>query len=166
MEVDVAAIAGLPGTATIYTNARQCATTIERLAERGIDTREVPALTLAAFFDRHGIERVDLLKVDIEGAEIDVLMAVPPEMLTRIGQITIEFHDFLDPGLADGTALVDQKLRDGGFHRIGFSRDTTDILYLNAALIGLSPLTRLFALARYKYARGLSRMIRARVGKR
>lgn len=166
VEIDVAAIAGSDGTATIFDNVGRCATAVATLAESGAGTREVPALTLAALFDRHGIERVDLLKVDIEGAEIDALLAAPREVLARVAQITIEFHDCLDPALADGTARVDRKLRDVGFRRIAFSRDTTDVLYLNAAVIPLSPLARLYLLARYKYPRGIGRMIRARGGTR
>ena len=164
VEIDVAAIAGSDGTATIFDNAERCATAVTTLAESGAGTREVPALTLVTFFDRHEIDRVDLLKVDIEGAEIDALLAAPREVLVRIAQITIEFHDCLEAAPADGTARVDRKLRDVGFNRIAFSRDTTDVLYLNAAVIPLSPLARLYLLVRYKYPRGIGRMIRARIG--
>lgn len=161
IEIEVAAIAGAEGTTTIFEEAGRCATAVATLSEKGVGTRDVPALTLAAFFDRHGIERVDLLKADIEGAEIDALLAAPREVLVCIAQITIEFHDSLDPTLADGTERVDDKLRDIGFRRIAFSRDTTDVLYLNTALIKLSTLGHLQMLARYKYPRGIGRMIRA-----
>jgi FkbM family methyltransferase len=164
VEIDVAAIAGSDGLAPIFDNAGRCATAVPTLAESGAGTREVPALTLAALFDRHGIERVDL-KVDIEGAEIDALLAAPREVLARIAQITIEFHDCLDPALVDGTVRVDRKLRDVGFRRIALVPDTTDVPYLNAA-VPLSPLARLYLLARYRYPRGIGRMIRARGGTR
>lgn len=35
--------------------------------------QELPMLTLAALCDMHGVERIDFLKVDVEGAEADVL---------------------------------------------------------------------------------------------
>jgi FkbM family methyltransferase len=36
-------------------------------------TRRLPVTTLAALCDRHGLSRFDLLKIDVEGAEADVL---------------------------------------------------------------------------------------------
>ena len=42
----------------------------------------------------HAIEQVDFLKVDVEGAEFDILFACPAETLTKIRRMVIEFHDF------------------------------------------------------------------------
>ena len=39
-----------------------------------IGTREVPAVTLDAHCAAHSIDRVDLLKIDVEGAEVNVLL--------------------------------------------------------------------------------------------
>lgn len=36
-------------------------------------SHELPMLTLAALCERHGVERIDFLKIDVEGAEADVL---------------------------------------------------------------------------------------------
>ena len=45
------------------------------------------------------LEKVDVLKLDIEGAELDVLESIPDSLLRKIDQITVEFHDFI-PGYA------------------------------------------------------------------
>ena len=37
------------------------------------ETRDVPAVTLDDHCARHGMSRIDLLKIDVEGAEVDVL---------------------------------------------------------------------------------------------
>lgn len=39
-----------------------------------VRTRQVPAITLDAHCATHGIDRIDLLKVDVEGAEVNVLL--------------------------------------------------------------------------------------------
>jgi len=44
-----------------------------------------------------GAETVDLMKVDIEGAELELFESASDSLLQRFKQITIEFHDFLDP---------------------------------------------------------------------
>ena len=53
----------------------------------------VPAFTLAGIMQRDGLDRVDLLKLDIEGAEYDVLYSTPPDCLARISEIRMEAHD-------------------------------------------------------------------------
>ena len=42
-----------------------------------------------------GAQRIDLMKVDIEGCEWDWLDTISDEQLLAIGQVTIEFHDFV-----------------------------------------------------------------------
>ncbi len=46
---------------------------------------------------RAGVDRIDLLKIDIEGAEIGMFDDCTDEELSSIGQITVEFHAFLFP---------------------------------------------------------------------
>lgn len=36
-------------------------------------TKKLPMLTLAAFCERHAVDRIDFLKIDVEGAEADVI---------------------------------------------------------------------------------------------
>jgi len=50
----------------------------------------VPAVTVHELLDRHGIERVDLLKVDIEGAERQLFDH--PEFMQRVHNVLIELH--------------------------------------------------------------------------
>jgi FkbM family methyltransferase len=42
---------------------------------------------------------VDLLKMDIEGMEYDALLACPPEALSQIRRIALEYHDYLMSGV-------------------------------------------------------------------
>ena len=51
----------------------------------------VEMVTLERLMDRYGVESVDLLKLDCEGAEWDILPAAEP-VLSRVRQISMEFH--------------------------------------------------------------------------
>ncbi|HUA18281.1 MAG TPA: FkbM family methyltransferase [Bryobacteraceae bacterium] len=54
----------------------------------------VPTVTLERFFNENGIDRVDYLKMDCEGAEWDILLSTPPEVLSRVRHLELEFHRF------------------------------------------------------------------------
>ena len=76
----------------------------------------VEMITLARLFELLGTDRVDLLKVDIEGAEWDVLSTLTPAVAQRIDQITVEFHDFMDPAERPRTEQCIARLEGLGFH--------------------------------------------------
>jgi len=57
----------------------------------------VRAVTLTELFDEHNLDWVDLLKIDIEGAERDVFMG-DLAALDRVGAIAVELHDRFRPG--------------------------------------------------------------------
>lgn len=52
---------------------------------------EVPCVTLATAFERHGIETLDLMKIDVEGAEHEILGA-GVSLLGRVARIVGEYH--------------------------------------------------------------------------
>lgn len=49
--------------------------------------------TLSDIIDEHEIERVDLLKVDCEGAELPALLGLRDEHWPRVGKVVVEVHD-------------------------------------------------------------------------
>jgi FkbM family methyltransferase len=59
--------------------------------------------------------RVDLLKVDIEGSEWDVLPTLTEREAALIDQITVEFHDFLDPSQRGRTEACITHLESLGY---------------------------------------------------
>ena len=64
---------------------------------KGRDEGEVIALhSFKEFVDTHQIRNVDLIKINIEGAEYDLLDSIIEEGLqTRISNIQVQFHDFV-----------------------------------------------------------------------
>jgi FkbM family methyltransferase len=71
----------------------------ERILAKLVDdrlaaTREIVRVrTLTDIIDQHSIERIDLLKIDVEKAESDVLAGMSDEVWNRVAQIAIEAHD-------------------------------------------------------------------------
>jgi FkbM family methyltransferase len=61
---------------------------------------KVPAYTLAQLIDRLGCERLDLLKMDVEGAEIEILRDAS-SWLGRVNVMIIELHDRIVRGCGE-----------------------------------------------------------------
>ncbi len=49
--------------------------------------------TLSSVIDEHGLDRVDLLKVDCEGAEVAALRGLRDEHWARVSRVVVEVHD-------------------------------------------------------------------------
>lgn len=60
----------------------------------------VDAIDLKDLMSGYGLETIDLLKMDIEGAEGELLQSLDPEILARINAITFECNDSEMPGAA------------------------------------------------------------------
>ena len=49
--------------------------------------------TVSDVIDEHGIERIDLLKIDVEKSELDVMEGIRAEHWPRVRQVVVEVHD-------------------------------------------------------------------------
>src|SRR5205807_154617 len=54
---------------------------------------EVPVHTLSRALRQLGVDTIDLLKVNVEKAELDVLRGLGPDEWARIRQVVLEVHD-------------------------------------------------------------------------
>ena len=54
---------------------------------------EIDAVTLQDCFLQNGIKECDILKLDCEGAEFECLYETPPQILGRIKNIRLEYHN-------------------------------------------------------------------------
>ena len=106
------ALAGYSGFATLYRTARDpLISSITQLWEG--ESVRVPAITLDSFMDEFGIERIDLLKLDIEGAEAGILLGDTfPSAASRISRILVECHRFPDGYSAPLDRLVTLGFRE------------------------------------------------------
>jgi FkbM family methyltransferase len=104
----------------------------------------VPARTLEQVLSERGIERVDLLKVDIEGAEVGVVLNSPEAVLRRIDQITMEFHDFCGLVTPEQFAAVVGRLEELGFDGLRFGGDNMNWLFVRRGAPGVGSLRRYY----------------------
>lgn len=124
----------------------------------------VPQRHLGRFLDEVAPEGLDLLKLDIEGAEIPALECLTDVQLARISQITCEFHDFCGYVTPQAVDAAIARLEAAGFAVFPFSWHTRgDVLFVNRSRVPLGLAARL-RIAAYRYAKGLGRVL-ARVGR-
>ena len=107
---------------------------------------ETDCVTLQTAMRRFNLDHLDLLKLDVEGAEFDVLRETPAEVLDCVGQITVEFHDFLPAwqGMSDVEGIR-MRLEMLGFLCCRFSfRTNGDVLFINTRIHQLSAMQRVY----------------------
>lgn len=85
------------------------------LSHRAPQSLSVPARSLEEAFADCRIDRCDLLKMDIEGAEYEVLYGAPPRALERIERIFLECHDLTAVDMSFQPAAMATFLREAGF---------------------------------------------------
>lgn len=104
------------------------------------DTCRIPSLSLEGLMKRMEVEQIDLLKLDIEGAEFPILQRAADSELLRVAQMSIEFHDFI-PSF-HGKGLYEKaraRLESLGFLCVPMSfRTHGDVLFLNRNLLCIS----------------------------
>jgi FkbM family methyltransferase len=153
-----AAVTGRPGSIEVHRAPGMCSSVRFHESETG-GSAIVEGVTLEQIMTGNGIQRVDLLKLDIEGAELDVLERSSSEILSRCTQITCEFHDFIDRGDLPRIRGILENLRST-FVIVSLSVfNYGDVLFLNRAALAGRPLASAEVLV-HKYTAGLARMLR------
>ena len=84
------------------------ATTLE-----GIE--EVEAVDLAFAVKQTGAALIDMLKIDVEGSEIEIVEGAGAEVWQKIKRVVVEYHDLFRPGCRQ---RVEEVLKREGFARI------------------------------------------------
>ncbi len=117
-------------------------------------TVAVEGISLKSFLEKRHLSSVDLLKIDIEGAEIMMFNSTPDEVLKNISQITIEFHEFLKEfPCSEEIRAIKGRLKRLGFLCLQFSLlKNYDILFINVKKLKIPPLMLLYILL-IKYVR-------------
>jgi natural product biosynthesis luciferase-like monooxygenase protein/FkbM family methyltransferase len=76
------------------TDAALVSTEIETFLDKQYaqETFRCPIVTISEIIEAHGIDRIDLLKMDIEGSEYEALRGIRPADWPKIRQIAMEVH--------------------------------------------------------------------------
>ena len=142
---------------TLYISSKCCASLFQRKKEAQLI--HVPGTKFESFVKRNKITDISLLKVDIEGAEIYLFDTTSDKNLKNIEQISIEFHDFLYKEMKVDVQRIHERMKKLGFFRINFSRDNTDVLYINRYIHPLS-FFDISVLVISKYVKGFIRSLK------
>lgn len=78
----------------------------EGFGHSGIQTRadasgDTPAVTIPGLMKRYGMEHISLLKIDIEGSELELFSSGDLGWIANVDTIAIELHDHMRPGCGD-----------------------------------------------------------------
>jgi len=84
------------------------------LQETGSPMEIVQTTTLTDIIEENNIRRIDYLKIDVEGAEYEILQHCPTETLAKVQRIVMEYHEF-DENQWDHRDLVNL-LKSSGFN--------------------------------------------------
>ena len=89
---------------------------------------EVEAVTISKLLERIGVDRIDFLKLDLEGAEYSLLEKINSHDLVNVDQLFVEFHHHAIPDktFKDTLALV-KKIADFGYE--DFTLDKANYLF-------------------------------------
>jgi FkbM family methyltransferase len=159
------AITGKNGVADLNIFEGRCASILGKMnaAERS-ESAVVESVTLHEFKKRTGVSHIDLLKVDIEGSELEVIETASDEDLVGIDQVTVEFHDYMYPDHREPVKRAKRKLSSLGFWVVPLSLDNSDVLCINRRL-GVTAAEILWLQTVTKYSRGIVRRSRRMFGK-
>lgn len=117
-----AAISDQSGEADLYLGRHENHS-LFRKGEGPVETEKVRAITLDTLLQEQGLEEVDFLKLDCEGAEYPILLEAGHALLDRIATISIEFHDLKRQGYT-GLELA-RYLKPFGFEIAKFTHGPT-----------------------------------------
>lgn len=81
-------------------------------SEASLQDKGIRAYSMQEIIQQYGVSKIDVLKMDIEGAEYEVFMEKPEEWLDIVECIIIEIHDWLKPHAYE---LINSKLAENGF---------------------------------------------------
>jgi FkbM family methyltransferase len=129
------AVTASDGSLTFYPRLRQDGSKSEVMytmvaeEETVDDAIEVPAYSLSTISEKLGHRSIDLLKMDIEGAEYEVLDGLLTSPV-KPAQLLVEFHHRF-PGIGlEKTADMIERLRDDGYKIFAVSEAGREVSFL------------------------------------
>ena len=130
-----------------------------------VRTEQVREVTFDTFLAEQGLDAVELVKVDIEGAEKPLFEAASDDALLRAAQFSVEFHDFAGLVSPEDVERIVRRLRGLGFQGVRVTRTNYNWLFFQPRRCGVGRIEALATRyvernARY-VARNARRMLRA-----
>jgi len=111
-EVAECAVSDAPGVLPLFLGRSGTTHGLSPIGKNAADGEsiDVRVATLPQLLGEHGLERIDFLKLDCEGAEGHILPALPDAVTASIRTIALEFHDDMSPLAHDALSkLLEEK---------------------------------------------------------
>jgi FkbM family methyltransferase len=112
-------------------NNSEASTTDPQRVRAELQRVVVEGKSFADFVIEQRFTRIDLLKIDIERAELELLETLPQPILRDIRQICVEFHAFIRPHDLPRVREVIAAMRARNFFVLDFSRNLSNVLMIN-----------------------------------
>jgi FkbM family methyltransferase len=156
------AICGKTGPVELHVdNSDLASSLLQGPNSKQVDAVTVRGVRLEEFVRELGLNEISLLKMDIEGAEIEVLDSCSDSFLRAIPQLTIEFHDFCGVVPHLEVERVVNRLKALGFFYVRMSRiGNQDTVFINTRLCRISALERLYIKYLSRNWKGFCRVVR------
>lgn len=85
----------------------------------------IETISLKDIFEKNNLEKVDFVKMDCEGAEYEIILNSPSEVLQKISTFSIEFHDMQ---IKEKTAArLIEKLMQSGFKVVKYVYEPSNL---------------------------------------
>jgi FkbM family methyltransferase len=125
----------------------------------------VEGIDLTTFIDQHVSGPISLIKMDIEGAEVEVLDSLTDLLLVSIPQISVEFHDFCNLTPLDTVLRIARRLESLGFYYLRMSGvGHQDTLFVNRRQSRFGRSDDIITRSLVRNVRGFRRIVRRRLG--
>lgn len=110
------------------------------------DKTTVRSITWNRLINELSIDKkiIAVLKMDIEGSELEVIQTFNSTNTQEVEQITVEFHHHLNPELLSQSKDAIKKLINLGYSNISNTISPTEILFIKNRVLELNPIERFF----------------------
>ncbi|MDQ0394774.1 FkbM family methyltransferase [Labrys monachus] len=108
-----------------------------KLTEESLGDETVDGYSLERVFSMITDKEISLVKVDIEGSEIELFGFASDYIIRRSKQYSVEFHDFIDPSMIDDINILFARMKRIGYYRINFSRGNGNVLFVRKDCISI-----------------------------
>jgi FkbM family methyltransferase len=91
---------------------------------------QVQCMTLDEAVERSSANMIELVKLDVEGAELDILQGTLEKTWKKINRLVLEYHDKIKPC---SSSTIVSLLRSQGFHEVEQLKTTDELGIIRAA---------------------------------
>ena len=169
IEVEWAAVTDHEGEIDFILSENPEASTVMKNGGSSSASRQlkVPARTLESLLKQFNTTHIDVLKLDVEGAEVPIILSTPDRILQSIDQITVEFHDFCGLISSEQLSSVCERLESLGFESMRFApSDNMNWLFVRRGIKGIGPLRLAYVKQLVRTARNSLHSVRSLTGAR